>query len=112
MILAITIAIIAYFLNICFINKFAVLGAGIAMFLTEIILNFTNMVTGIKSLNYLNYNKIFKTFVTVSMISLSAFLFATIVFKNSDNITYIYKISTFLIINVLICAKFRRHILS
>ncbi len=73
MILGAGIASVAYFANLFMINKYAILGAAVAMFLTECTLIFTNIFIKFKSLDYINYKKVSKTFILTSLIGLIAF---------------------------------------
>jgi len=107
MVIAGFIAVCAYFLNIELINKFAVTGAGIALFITEAILIIVNIFTGAKNLDYINYKKIAKTFVCVSVIGLGCFLLL-----NPFNCNYILKIVMYACIYVATCLIFRKHILA
>lgn len=62
MLVAGIIAGLAYFLNIGLISKYALMGAGLALFATELTLIFVNILIGNKNLDYINYKSIAKTF--------------------------------------------------
>lgn len=100
-------AVMAYHLNIGFIGKFSILGAGIALLITEIVLILTNILTGTKNLDYISYKKVFKTVFSVSAIGICYFLALNIL-----DIHYIIKLIFFIILYAITCFAFRKRILS
>lgn len=101
------VALCAYYLNISLINKFAVIGAGIALFLTELILILINIFTGAKNLDYINYKKLSKSFICVCLLGLMSFLIL-----NGINCNCIAKIMLYCFIHISACLIFRKRILS
>lgn len=107
MLIAGFIAVSAYLLNIALINKYTILGAGIALFVSELALILVNIFTGTKNLDYIDYKSISKTFITVSLIGLICFAALNNVINND-----ILRIILFCILNISICLIFRKQILA
>lgn len=107
MMIAGCIALSAYFLNIGLIGKFAVIGAGLALFITELVLILTNMFTGAKNLDYMNIKSISKTFICVSILGFLSFLALNELHYNS-----IIKVGLYICIYGSLCLIFRKRILS
>ncbi len=107
MLIAGLLAVLSYFLNTALILKYAVVGAGIAQFITELLLVLVNIFTGAKNLDYINYKSFAKTFIIVFLIGFGSFLAL-----NNIDCHSIIKISIFIGIYTLICFGFRKRILS
>lgn len=114
MLLGIFIASMAYFANIKLISAYSILGAAIGLFGSEVILVFVNLFVKFRSFDYLNYNKILKTFFLISFSGLiiwGAIQLLFIPFR-MNNIASIAKILIFISMYYLVCFKFRDKILS
>ena len=107
MLIAGFIAISAYFLNIGLIGKFAVIGAGIALFATELALILVNILTGAKNLDYINYKSLAKTFICVCLLGLTSFWILDLFTCNS-----IVKLILYSCLYILACTVLRKRILS
>jgi O-antigen/teichoic acid export membrane protein len=107
MVIAGIVATSAYFLNIELIAKYTVLGAGIALFITEFILIITNILTGHKNLDYIQYRNIAKTFIIVSLLGFVYYLALYDINCNS-----ILKIAVYFVVYATTCWTFRKQILS
>lgn len=107
MIIAGAIALSAYFLNLTFIHKFAILGAGIALFLTEIALILVNIFVGNKNSNYVNYKKLSKTFLSVNVIGGICFLIL-----HNATCGNALKLALYIVMSSTICLCFRKRILA
>ena len=97
----------AYFLNTELISKFAVMGAGISLFATELALILINILTGAKNLDYINYKSLAKTFICVCLLGLASFWVL-----NWFDCNNIVKIILYSCLYVLACTIFRKRILS
>ena len=107
MLIAGFIAISAYFLNTELISKFAVMGAGISLFATELALILINILTGAKNLDYINYKSLAKTFICVCLLGLASFWVL-----NWFDCNNIVKIILYSCLYVLACTILRKRILS
>lgn len=107
MIIAGFLAIIAFFLNIELISKFAILGAALAQFITELALTFANIFIGMKNLDYINYKSISKTFFSVFAIGFAYFLILNNIHGHN-----IIKPVCFIFLQFATCFIFRKRILS
>ena len=107
MFIAGAIAIFAYFLNIGLINKYALMGAGLALFVTELTLIFVNVFISNKNLDYINYKSIAKTF----FISTGSG-FVCYCLLNSLECNYISKIALYICLIISFNYMFRKRILA
>ena len=114
MLLGIFIASMAYFANIKLISAYSILGAAIGLFGSEVILVFVNLFVKFRSFDYLNYNKILKTFFLISFSGLIIWGAIQLLFMpfEMNNLVYIAKIILFISMYYLVCFKFRDKILS
>lgn len=107
MFIAGAIAIFAYFLNIGLINKYALMGAGLALFVTELTLIFVNIFISNKNLDYINYKSIAKTF----FISTGSG-FVCYCLLNGLECNYISKIALYICLIISFNYIFRKRILA
>lgn len=110
MIIAVFIAVLTYLLNLNLISKYSILGAAIALLITEIILIIINIFT--YTHDYINYKKIIKTFVLTLLTGLTSYIATLPLFQNNSITICIIRIVIFLILNITILWKFRKPILS
>lgn len=114
MIFGILIALSAYFVNIKMINSYSILGAALALFLSEVILVFANLFVKFRSFDYLNYTKILKTFLLIAFNGILIYGLSILIFLpfNSNKYIYIAKIITYIICYYAVCFKFKDKILA
>lgn len=113
MIIAVFIAGLTYLLNINLISKYSILGAAIALLVSELILIVINIFTGLKNYDYINYKKIIKTFILTSLTGAISFIITFTLFHNNySTLICIIKIIMYVLLNIIILWKFKKQILS
>ncbi len=87
-------------LNIAFINKFHLVGAGVAMLISMLLLFTLNLAVQFKSMNYINYFAVIKTVMFAILFTAVSYLFVELLFMP---LSFIYNDIVKLIFYIFIC---------
>ncbi len=114
MLFGVSIAVGAYLLNIKMIILYSVLGAAVALFLSEALLVFINLVVKFRSFDYLNYTKILKTFLLLAFIGIILLGAVQFIFMpfTANKYLYITKIFIYVISYYAVSYRLRDKILA
>ena len=105
--------IFTYQINIFLINKYSIIGAGIAMLLCEILLIIFNLFTKSEAMYGIRYKPIFKTVFYTALFSGVWFCAIQALAKNTeDNTVLVIKLITFILLTYLTLFHFKDRILS
>ena len=110
--LGLIVAGISYAMNIYLIDEYQLLGAAIALLLSELLLLAVNMFVKFQNFDYINYRKIIKTLVIGIITSICLYKAISIPFEGANKYVHILEIVIYLGINYGLCFKFRRKILN
>lgn len=112
--LSILITVMAFLFTVKMINLYSLLGAALALFLSEVTLIGVNLFVKFKSFDYINYRKIFKTFFISVFIGIILLGVIRVIFTIFPSAKYIYtlKIIIFILLYYLLSYKFREKLLS
>ncbi len=110
-IISLAVALICITLNIFLIKYYGILGFGISMFSSILVLLFLNSLTKFRKMNYLSSKKLLKCLLTTGLVAaISYLLLYLLFFKFNNNILAVLKIILFLVLYYSIIINFRKHI--
>jgi len=118
MIIAIAITILAIILNIVLINKYAYMGAGLAILITEFFLVTVNSCIKFKNFEYVNFFKILKSTAMIIFLGLIVYGIVHFIFKaismpsNAVEILILDKIFLYIVLLYLACVIYKKQILK
>jgi len=106
-----TVAIICVGMNIILIKLYGIIGFGVSMLTSLILLLLLNSLVKLKYMNYLAPKKIFQClFFSFLSAAMSYLILLGIFFKFQNNFVIVAKIILFLILYIIIVRKFRKYI--
>lgn len=110
--ISLIVAGICIILNFVLIKYFSILGVGMAMITSILLLFILNSFVNFKQLNFIVPSKLFKTLVISMLISVSAFAIVFLfTFKFNNNYVILAKIVTFCILYFVLILKFKKTVL-
>ena len=110
--ISLIVACICIILNFVLIKYFSILGVGMAMITSILLLFILNSFVNFKQLNFIVPSKLFKTLVISMLISVSAFAMVFLfTFKFNNNYVILAKIVAFCILYFALILKFKKTVL-
>ena len=99
------------FLNLVLIKYFSILGAAIAMLVTELVLLMTN-VSSLRKFDYISWKPFLKTFIKTTFLILCSFAVVSVILPFENKFVYLFKIVVYLILVYIAGYKLRGRFLK